>query len=245
MHTGFNVLGVALFLPVTARFAALVARLVPEPVAARLVSLDRGLLRDPETALVAGQTAADAIAARLCTAFGAALCADPDYRPLSALSPCDEAIEELRGFLQDIRLPEGRQSAEEIYSDLLHQLDHLSRLRARARESAHIQTLLDDHILRRPSLVIGASLRRLGTAPSGREAARLERLHRLVTRRQSRHRRALLLGEHAGLYSLAYVFAHTDAMRWLDRALHNAARVADYQQRARAGLPTAPDRAAG
>ncbi|MCM2561577.1 Na/Pi symporter [Lutimaribacter sp. EGI FJ00015] len=244
-HTGFNLLGVALFVPVTPRFAALIARVLPDPGGGPMVALDPRMLRDAEAALVAAQTAADAIAARLWAALGAALAPSPDYRGLAALSPCDTALDDLRRFMQDIRLPEGRQPTEEVYSNLLHQMDHLGRMRARASESGRIQALLDDPILRRPSLSVGASLRRLAAGPSDREARRLVRLHALVSRRQARHRRALLLGEHAGLYSLAYVFDHTDAMRWLNRMLHNAARVASYQQQARAGLPAPPEGNAG
>lgn len=244
MHTGFNVVGVALFLPMTARFAGLVARLVPDPKEPPLVALDRSMLRDPETALVAAQTATDAIAARLFTALGAALSERPDYRGLSALAACDEAIEELRGFLQNIRLPEGRQSAEQVYSVLLHQLDHLTRMRVRTQSRGHFTALMDDRALRRPALATGACLRRLGAQYSPGEAARLARLQALIEHRQSRHRRGLLLGEHAGLYSLGDVFSHTDAMRWLLRTLHHAVRVADYQGQARAGLPTAPEGAA-
>ncbi|SDN54857.1 phosphate:Na+ symporter [Lutimaribacter pacificus] len=245
MHTGVNMLGVALFLPGTARFAGFLARLVPNPKEPPLVTLDRGMLRDSEAALVAAQTAADAIAARLFAALGAALDARPDYRGLSALAACDEAIEELRGFLQNIRLPEGRQSAEQVYSALLHQLDHLTRMRARTQSRGHFTALMDDRVLRRPALATGACLRRLGAQYSPREAARLARLQALIEHRQSRHRRGLLLGEHAGMYALGDVFSHTDAMRWLLRTLHHAVRVAEYQRQARAGLPAAPEKAAG
>lgn len=244
MHTGFNVLGVAMFLPLTARFADFVARLVPERKEPPLVSLDRSMLRDPETALVAAQVAADKIAARLFGALGGALAGHPDFRGLSALGPCDAAVEELRNFLQNIRLPEGRKSAEAVYSALLHQLDHLVRMRARVESRGYFSALMDDRALRRPALAIGACLRRLGEGPSSREAARLARLQALLDHRQARHRRGLLLGEHAGLYSLADVFSHTDAMRWLLRTLHHAVRVADYQAQAREGLPAAPERAA-
>jgi phosphate:Na+ symporter len=56
----------------------------------------------------------------------------------------------------------------------------------------------------------------------GAVARRLARLLALIGQRQALHRRRLLLGKHAGLYSLSYVFEHTGAMRWLDQTVHNA-----------------------
>jgi phosphate:Na+ symporter len=63
------------------------------------------------------------------------------------------------------------------------------------------------------------------------------RLERLLGARKARHRRGLLLGEHAGLYDLADVFAHTDAMRWLNRSLHHLERLEHYRGLGHAVLP--------
>ncbi len=244
-HSGFNLMGVALFLPFTARFAALIARLLPDPAGAPLVVLDARMLRDADAALVTAQSAGDTIAARLFRALGAAMAPAPDYRGLAALGPVDAALDELRAFVQRISLPEGRAQAALAYTDLLHQLDHLSRLRSRARETAHIPTLLADPLMRRPCLAMGAAMRRLADAPTAEPAERLARLAAIVEHRRLRHRRGLMLGEHAGLYALPQVFARTDAMRWFERCLHNAGRVAAYQARARADLPAPPGGDAG
>jgi phosphate:Na+ symporter len=50
----------------------------------------------------------------------------------------------------------------------------------------------------------------------------------------------MMLGEHAGLYSLDQVFAHTDALRWLQRVLHHVERVSHHHMVAIEELP-APD----
>ena len=54
-HTGFNLVGTALFLPLTPAFARFIRRMVPEGRDALLVELDRALLRDAAAALMAAQ----------------------------------------------------------------------------------------------------------------------------------------------------------------------------------------------
>lgn len=237
-HTGFNLTGTLLFLPVTPQFTAIVARLVPDRAPARLISLDRGLLSDARAALTAARGGAATVAARMFAALSAALREAPDYRPLSALDPeVTAAIDELEAFLADIRLPADLPEEEQAYSALLHEADHLRRLLNRSRQTARIQTLLEDRGLRRPALLMGALLDRAAAAGAADlEPDRLGRLERLVEHRTHRHRRGLLLGEHAGLYSLREVFAHTDAMRWLLRSVHHAERIGHYDRTARRGL---------
>lgn len=231
-HTGFNLAGTALFLPFSRRFAREIERLFPGADSGSIAPLDYSLLRDPGTALMAARGTSAAIARRLFRAYGQALNDAPDYRGLSALEPeSSRAIADLEGFLSSLRLPDGDLDGEARYSGLLHCTDHLRRLTARAEQKAHIHALLEDRVLRRPALAFGAILRRSGACPDPAEAPRLERLAAILERRAARHRRSLLLGEHVGLYSLGYVFAHTNAMRWLERSLHHSARIARYQER--------------
>lgn len=238
-HTGFNLAGTALFLPVTGQFTALVRRLVPGRDGDGLaLGLDRVLLTDARTALTAARGAGALIAARIFAALAAALRDQPDYRKLSALQPeTARALDELEQFLSNIRLPADLPAEEEVYSALLHEADHLRRLLQRATETGRMATLLEDRSLRRATLLMGGLLARAAT-PAARdlEPDRLARLQELAMHRTGRHRRGMLLGEHAGLYTLTEVFAHTDAMRWLQRALHHAERIGHYDRDARRGL---------
>ncbi|MCK0126639.1 Na/Pi symporter [Gelidibacter sp. F2691] len=245
-HTGFNLIGAAAFLPMTKRFAAMVSYLVPDKGEGRLIALDRSLLADTDAALVAAQGASDKIAARLFSALGRAMQVEPDYRGISALVPYQEALAELSEFLSHIHPERDNRIEEETYSALLHQTDHMSRLINRASQTTHVGELLEDRVLRRPTLAVGAALRRFSEETQiAADAERLSRLHAVVRHRKDKHRRGLLLGEHAGIYDLQEVFAHTDAMRWLDRSLHHAERVAHYQSVARQGFPSAPEKAEG
>lgn len=238
-HTGFNLMGTVLFLPVTPRFTMLVTRLVPEREEVGLgLGLDRRLLTDARAALTAARSASALIAARVYAALSSALCTPPDFRPLAALRPeVGKAIDELEEFLANIRLPTDLPVEEEVYSALLHEVDHLRRLLHRAGQTDRMKTVMEDHGLRRAAVLLGGILAR-AASESARdlEPDRLHRLEELVRHRTGRHRRGLLLGEHAGLYTLAEVFAHTDAMRWLQRTTHHAERLGYYDRTARRGL---------
>ncbi len=229
-HTGFNLAGTVIFLPFTRAYARLVTRLVPERASDRIVSLDRSLLSDAGASLVAAQAAASRIAGRMFAALGTALQAQPDLRPLSTLLPTlGPAIDELESFLADIRVPGNKPAETRAYSALLHQADHLRRLLGRLQKKSRIQTLLQDRVLRRPALLVGAMLRRAGAdGAAGVDPERLNRLEKLLAQRTDRHRSVLLMREHAGLYSVHDVFEHTDAMRWLKRVLHHVQRVGHY-----------------
>ncbi|MBT3141185.1 Na/Pi cotransporter family protein [Phaeobacter gallaeciensis] len=234
-HTGFNLVGTLIFLPFTPQFARLVQRLMPERKPASLISLDRNLLTDPGSALLAAQVAANAIAQRLFGALGSGLQIRPDLRGLAALGVCTEAIAELKEYLADIRLAADNNEQEEAFAALVHQTDHMLRLYERCQQRENIDTLLHDRVLQRPAIAVGAALRE--AAKAGEDTERLERLSRLVGNRYKRHRRSLMLGEHAGIYSLEDVFHHADAMRWLDRSLYHAARTKEYQARVEQGAP--------
>ena len=192
--------------------------------------------------MLAAHVAAGAIARRIFAALGAALEPVPDYRAISALQPtAGSAIDELESFLGGIRPEPGDAEDMAIYSALLHQIDHLRRLLARSESRPEIAVSMEDRTLRRPALAFGAILRRAATDDgTGFDTVRLRRLETILESRAKRHRRGLLLGEHAGLISLDQVFDRTDAERWLQHAAHHAERIAYYDAVARPGVTPPP-----
>lgn len=240
-HTGFNLVGAMIFLPFTGQFADFISWLLPESRREGLVHLDRALLSDPTVALLAVQAALEVLTRRVYGAMAAALQEPADFRGLAALAPCREGLAEVEVFLADIRLMADDAKREAGLSALLHQTDHLARLLERLSQTGRIAVLNEDPLLRRPALVTGAALGRLAEGPSrDGEQGRLQRIARLVGQRKDRHRRGLLLGEHAGIFDLAEVFAHTDAMRWLSRCLHHLERLEHYRAATKAVLPSVP-----
>jgi phosphate:Na+ symporter len=225
-HTGFNALGALVFLPLTARFAAALDRLVPDRPAADHPGLDPALLADPETALAAAQQVADALADRLFAATGAALATPPDLRGLAAVqAQVPEALAALTGWLARINLPEDRPTLRARMTGLLHLTDHLDRLTDRLSRATVLASLPEDAALRRTAAALGAAYRRPGLG-----AARFDRLADLIDRRSLRHRRATLLREHLGQVSVTGLFQRTDAMRWLAHVARHGERIAHYRQ---------------
>jgi phosphate:Na+ symporter len=225
-HTGFNLMGAMVFLPLTARFAAALDRLVPERPVPHPPGLDPALLADPETALAAAHLAAEAIADQLFAATGAALAPAPDLRGLAAVQgQVPPALAALTDWLARIELPGDRPALRSRMADLLHLTDHLDRLADRLSRTTVLATLPHDPGLRRTGAAVGAAFRRPGLL-----AARFDRLADLIDRRSLRHRRATLLREHLGQVSVAGLFQRTDAMRWLAHVARHGERIAHYRQ---------------
>jgi phosphate:Na+ symporter len=228
-HTGFNVMGTAMFLPFTAAFAAAMERLVPATAPQLAGALDANLMADPDSALDAAARTADAIRGAAAQALAAALGPARDLRPLAALAAqAEPAMAALEDWLTRLRLPADHAKGQARRAALMHLTDHLSRLLARAAEADRIGTIAAEPALRRP----GAAL--AGAMAAASDPARMDRLADLVQARARRHRRATLLAEHAGILTVAEVFRQTDAMRWLERVAEHAERMAHYADAARA-----------
>lgn len=242
-HTGFNIAGTVLFLPVTHGFAALIMRLLPDDSAGLTRGLDPRLLGDEGAALDAAHTSFGRISGRVFAALGRALSDSSDLRALATLqSQTGPALDELQDYVRRIRLPETARQAHDRYAALLHQIDHLRRMIYRIGQQARIPVVLHDEELRRPALYLGILLRRSGQlGQPGAHAARLSWLSGLIAHRSKRHRRATLLREHVGTITLQDVFDRTDAMRWLDRVSSHAASIAQYDPAASHNLPLKDD----
>lgn len=227
-HTGFNLLGAAVFLPLTPRFAALVGRLVPERPMPLAEGLDRRLLTDEGAALDAAQAVADRLRRVLFAALARALGPAGDLRGLAAVTvQGGAALSELEAFLSQVRIPGDRPEEGARYAALLHQGDHVRRLLERCAQRDRIATLREEARLGRDVAALSAALTR------DRDPARLDRLAALIERRGHRYRRGVLLREHAGLLPVADVFERTDALRWLMRVADHAARLARHAQEGR------------
>lgn len=237
-NTFHNVVGAAVFLPLTKRFGGLIERMVPDRPAGLARGLERALLDDPQAALATAAEVARRIEGEAFRAIAGALGPDEDFRPLSDLPErAEPALAELGTFLARVRLPEDRAEAQIRYAALLHLVDHLSRLVNRARRTRSLSSISGDRMLRRPArLLAGAVLRAAADDGSAAgSAARLARISALIEQRALRHRRAVLLGEHSGLFTVADLFARTDAMRWIERTAEHAERIAGYRLRAAPG----------
>jgi phosphate:Na+ symporter len=243
-HTGFNLLGTAVFLPVTAQFAALVERLRPAEAGHGAPQLDPRLLSDEGTALQAAHGAVTWAAREVLAAYAAALGPRGDLRRLSALEPrVGMALDDLKEFMARISVPRDKTHEAAAFAALMHQADHLVRLLEQSRRRGFIPVLAREPVTRRPAQWFAGCLSPERALELSDIGARMARMAGPVAHRFERHRRALLLGEHAGIYSVRDTFETTDAMRWLTRIMHNVQRIGEYD-RALATHLGRPDRTA-
>lgn len=230
-HTAFNLLGTAVFLPFTDRFAELVARLLPEPSATTPPELDDRLLRDEGAAMQAAHSVLHWAARDVLSAYSAALGPDRDLRRLSALEPrVVPVLDQLKDYLARIVLPRDKPDEAAAYAALMHQVDHLTRLLEQSGRRSFIPILTARPVTLRPVRWFARCMspeRDLSLFGIG---MRLARMSGVIDGRFRRQRRALLLGEHAGIYSMQDTFDTTDAMRWLARIMHNVQRLGEYDQ---------------
>ena len=245
-HTGFNLLGTAVFLPMTAPFAALVERLRPGEGGVGAPELDPRLLSDEGTALQAAHGAMTWAAHEVFAAYASALGRDRDLRRLSALEPrVSMVLEDLKAFMARISVPRDKAHEAAAFAALMHQADHLVRLMEQSRRRGFIPVLGREPVTQRPAQWFAACLSPDRTLDLPEIGARMARMAGPVAHRFARHRRGLLLGEHVGIYSVQDTFETTDAMRWLTRIMHNVQRIGEYDHEVgkHLGRPdrTAPD----
>lgn len=234
-HTGFNMAGVLLLLPVLPWFARGIEWLVPGGSGPLPEPLDRRLLGEADVAQDAARGAAAALASVQCARLAAAL------RQTGAAQDAGLAlaVADLEDFLMRVALPAGGTAGQNRQAALLHLADHLGRLAQRAGQEERLAVLVADPVFRRPVLMLAAALERAAQAPADpRLALRLARLHGTLGGRMGRLRRSVLLREHVGLVSPPDLFALTDALRWLERVLFHTERIVHYGAVAATAAPS-------
>ncbi|HMN96657.1 MAG TPA: Na/Pi symporter [Phycisphaerales bacterium] len=133
-HTGFNLTGVALLLPLIGPFAAFVERLVPQRGSMLVRHLDRSVTDLPEIAIesarrtVAGAlrvvaTESSAVLDRVVEAHERSIVVDPRW-----LEEPASAIVETRRFLGGVAEPPSSAQEQARMAGTLHALDHVGRL---------------------------------------------------------------------------------------------------------------------
>jgi phosphate:Na+ symporter len=229
-HTGFNLAGTLLFLPVTTPFARAVERILPDkvPEAGPAQELDPALRSEPAVALDAAQQAVKVLSGEVFAALSAALGPRKDLRALSALPErVGPGIVSLSEFLDRLSIPEDQAKLRARATGLLHQVDHLARLLRRAEKRSVLDTIEGESRLRRPARVLCETLARSveGREADAETARRLARLSSLTERRAERHRRETLAPETEGRLGIAEIYRRTDAVRWLARVTAHAERI--------------------
>ena len=241
-HTGFNLVGVAVMLPLTAAFARMVQRMRPElPDEAPGLRLDRRLLSDTGAALDVSGRVLRETAQTLFAALAYAL------RPGAAPEPLAEAsaeaaatLAELQDFLARVQVPDDRAETLARLNAQLHELDHLRRLRYRCSQAARLRSAVRAPRLGHAVTLLRGCLERdlAGAEDLAALERRLVRLEQRLGRIEARVRHAVLRRpSHVLGLTVADVMQLSDALRWLRRATGHLQRILHYQRLAWTPVP--------
>lgn len=232
-HTGFNLVAVALVLPVIGSFAALVVRLLPERGPALTRNLDASVRAVAPVAVEAARRTTIDTAAVLVDAARRLLRGEAPLRTArEALETVDAALGEVRRFLGAVRTADTGSVEHQRHLSVLHAIDHLDRLVDALRDDAprlvlarepRLQVLAEDLAAR-----LGAPLAWLR---GERERSPLEEV-REMSRIMAEHRRTqrpIVMAETAtGALDPDVALAQLDAMRWLDRLGYHVWRTLEH-----------------
>jgi phosphate:Na+ symporter len=249
-HTAFNILGIALFLPVTDLFARLVTWLVRERGPPLTRHLGHNILRDPDAATDAAAATVRDIAraelALLTRRLDRAAAERAKRADAAEMRDIADALAAVRDFIDKIKHGEVNSPRARRIAAGLHVLDHLGRLYYRCAQSDIIANLASEHRLRR----LRGVLRDLCDEAAGSDAdlvseVRLNRLRKLLRAERKRYRERTIMLASTGRISDETALGRLDTIRWLHRVSYHLWRIQHHLNRMReAGAPASAMREA-
>lgn len=244
-HTAYNVLGVAILLPLIGPFTRVIERIVPERVSVFSRSLDpAALAAAPTVAIEAVRRTVARVLDALCAAANAPAGG-------TMLGEASAALEEARAFLSKVTEPLMSEQEQQWLISTVHALDHTSRLAEATQESAKIDVTLDGPDEQRAAKLYGEAMRAVADAagpmarasmppsdaPAGAgpgDASNVEAVEHLgrcareLAALRLQHRRTTLESVASGKLTANDAIARVEAIRLLDQRAHHAWRAAAH-----------------
>jgi phosphate:Na+ symporter len=251
-QTTFNLIGVAIAVPLARPFARFVTRLVPEHEPPLTRALDPRLASQPSVALdacahVLQRVARTSLRALLRTLTRKERRDSPAIHHDELLRAVDRVVALLAAVPTGAREPHlfARETA------LVHQADHLRRLLHRLANAPDDVALVNgaahspehDGLRRRITAALARTLRSTGgSGRTGFDPEPLARVHSELLEKDEELRRATLARAAAGEAQPLEALAALDRLRWQRRALLHAWRIASYSNEARPGRSAGEER---
>jgi phosphate:Na+ symporter len=230
-HTAFNVLGVALFLPITATFAGWVTRMVPDRGPSLTRFLDPSAQGVGSVAVEAANRATRACAEEVFATTARLLRGEGVDDAGTALDPPDLALDEVRRFLAKVRTS-SEDREHDRHLSTLHATEHLERMIATAREVRHVKMLDDAPFVREGATILAKSLDGAGAWLRGEQATSpapsAAHASRTFGETLQRERAALLRQAASGTIDPDVATRALEAARWVDRLSHHLHRVTHH-----------------
>jgi phosphate:Na+ symporter len=220
-HSLFNVGGVAIFLPLTDRFARLVERLVPERrtgLLRRLVDAGSGV---PEVRLEAAHRTVIDVFDEVLRAARSLLEGEGGGDAERRLAEAHDALSAVRRYVEPLRTDPGTPASWRRHVALLHAMDHLDQLIEACDEVEPASRLRRDEALapvRDPLLVaLAAVAGEAPSAPTPAEVAVAEGVARTLSDYRTIRRPRLLEMTASGELTPIVVEGRLEAIRWGER----------------------------
>lgn len=146
-HTAYNVVGVAVLLPLINRFTQFVERILPERGSPLTRSLDRAALETPLAAEEAVRRTVARSLATICEAVGAALTwtkaapFGPAKKDAGTITEAGDALRQAQEFISEVSGPPASPKEEARLTSTMHSLDHATRLAEVANEKSEFASL--------------------------------------------------------------------------------------------------------
>jgi phosphate:Na+ symporter len=255
-HTAYNVVGVAVLLPLVDRFTRLVERILPERASPLTRCLDRAALVTPIAAEEAVRRTVARSLGTMCGSIGAALTAT--NRGTSALAGINvsvadagDALRQALAFMSEASGPPDSDEEQERLTSTMHALDHASRLAEVASEKGDLgpgsggpedarAAELCAEAMRNAASIAGQVGALPGetlegekkvaanAAPTDHAEAQLEQCAKALHELQVAHRKGTLSSVAGGAVSADEAMARVDTIRRLEALARHAWRSAAY-----------------
>lgn len=225
-HTGFNLLGVAIFLPATGWLARTVVRIVPEREPTLTRHLDRSVVNMPEVAIeMVRRTVRDVAAAAVAAVHRLTVPGDEEQllserEADRQIDDVEEALERCRAMLAQVRAPAHASVAYHRLLATLHAMDHLGRLVGACDERGEIGDAVNGSQLSEPRAELSAQLHAavdwLESEHVGSSGDLSEYSRRIAALRKRGRKRILEVTAQGDLDPIVGA-QQLNALHWLDR----------------------------
>ncbi|HEY1867783.1 MAG TPA: Na/Pi symporter, partial [Candidatus Cybelea sp.] len=240
-HTAFNIVGVAVLLPMIQKFTRFVERVLPERGSLLTRCLDPAALLTPLAAEEAVRRTIARSLGTLCGSVGAALTGTK--QGVVPVNEAGDALRKAQEFISEASGPPESPAEEERLTCTLHALDHASRLAEVAgvksdlsapigSEDARAAQLCADAM--RNAALIAGDVGALPDAPHSASAdddkalTALEESAKTLGDQQAAYRRATLGAVASGVLNADEAIARVDTFRWFEALARHAWRAAAY-----------------
>lgn len=259
-HTAFNVLGVAILLPVVWPFARMIERIIPDRSDRPTRFLSPAVAEVGPVALEAARRSLALVLSETSGTTAHVLSTGTLTRRLrSSLDEANRGVDEARRFVHRLARAQQQASETDRQAALMHATDHLSRLiealgkppLSQGGESALLDPLVRQAITPIQLLLSKLAERSKASAQEGRtgctfseEVLELSERSRELARLRKAERAAALESAAAGKLDPSLAVSRVEALVWLDSVVFHLWRTAHYldeQLASRESEPVQPD----